>query len=394
MSRFFVLIFCGFFLLLVSESQFIYAQDSDSLYWQSNIYPLEISGDSSFGSFSALDSIVGQYRFFFTAEQHWRTINTQIQFAFLTYLHRKAGVRNLILEGGFTYGYLINRYLETGDDRLLKKVLNDIPVCPEDQLNMFEKLRNYNLQFPPEDRIMVTGIDLEHSEELALQGLHTLLSEEREPSAAIAPMIRQIAELHQSKVLEVKKIRHLFRILQADFKRHDSEHAAYWGDNYPLVRLINENAIAGKSFSLIRAILFKKTWETREKQMFANFIALQPRMNPGNYYAQFGALHTDIKTSINWKFPSLAHRLNFFDESPVSGEVMTVSRYFRRMAADYNRIGEEDKLTRMVNFAEANYSNPIILCSMIGPNSPFAEMSKTFQYIMLLDPGAEAPPCE
>lgn len=370
------------------------AQHADSTYWLENIYPLEIEGDSALSSFTALDSIVGHYRFFFTAEQHWRTINSQIQFAFLIYLHQKAGVRNLILEGGFTYGYLINRYLETGDKRLLRRVLNDIPVCPENQMAMFEKLRKYNAQFPPEDRIMVTGIDLEHSPELALQGLHTLLPEDRAPSQEIAALIEEIQTLHRSNVFEKSKVIRLFHRLDRDFDRKAADYETYWGKDYDLAKLIVENALHGKSFSLIKAILFKNTWEKREEHLFANFIALQPRMRPGNYYAQFGALHTDIKASINWKFPSLAHRLNFYPQSPVEGEVMTVSRYFRRMASDYNRLGENDKLTQMIQFAENNYAYPIVLCSMIGKNSPFVEMSKTFQYIMLLDPGAEAPPCK
>lgn len=394
MSRNFCVIFYCFFIHCFLAPEALKAQHADTTYWRENIYPLEIDGDSTFSSFQALDSIVANYRFFFTAEQHWRTINSQIQFAFLTYLHQKAGVRNLILEGGFTYGYLINRYLETGDKRLLRRVLNDIPVCPKDQMKMFEKLRNYNAQFPPEDQIMVTGIDLEHSPELALQGLHTLIPPDRVPAQEIASLIDEISALHQSTVFEKAKVNRLFQKLNRDFGRRGTDHETYWRQDYALVKLIVENALHGKSFSLVRAILFRKTWEKREEHLFDNFIALQPRMKPGNYYAQFGALHTDIKASINWKFPSLAHRLNFYTQSPVEGEVMTVSRYFRKMASEYNRLGEEDKLTQMIRFAENNYEVPVVLCSMIGKNSPFAEMSKTFQYIMLLDPGAEAPPCE
>ncbi|MDX2249072.1 MAG: erythromycin esterase family protein [Bacteroidia bacterium] len=393
MNRIFCVITYAFCLLGILVPDSLHAQISDTTYWRENVYPLEIEGDSLSDSFFVLDSTVGKYRFFFTAEQHWRTINSQIQFAFLTYLHQKAGVRNLILEGGFTYGYLINRYLETGDKRLLKRVLNDIPVCPQDQMRMFEQLRKYNAQFPLEDRIMVSGIDLEHSPELALQGLSTIIPEQKPPDE-IAVQVEEIKNLHQLRVFEAKKVNQLFQRLSKDFDQKNSIYSAYLGEDYDLAKLIVKNALQGKSFSLIKAVLFKKTWEKREEQLFANFVALQPRMKPGNYYAQFGALHTDIKASINWKFPSLAHRLNFYPESPVLGEVMTISRYFRRMSAEYNRLGEEDKLTQMVDYVEKNYKNPVVLCSMIGKNSPFAEMSKTFQYILLLEPEAEASPCE
>ena len=60
----------------------VLAQGRDSLYWEQHVQPLDLKDDSLFASFDMLDSVVENYQFFFTAEQHWKTINTQIQFAF------------------------------------------------------------------------------------------------------------------------------------------------------------------------------------------------------------------------------------------------------------------------------------------------------------------------
>lgn len=383
-----------FFLAFLLFSPFwLTGQSDDSVYWQKNIYPLDVFDDSGFHSFFVLDSVVDDYEFFFSAEEHWRSVNSQIQFMLLTYLHQKAGVRNLILEGGFTYGYLINEYLETGDRRLLKKVLNDIPVCPEDQMDLFRKLYKYNQQLPEEERIMVSGIDLEHSPELALQGLHTLLPEKESP-AEIEPLTGEIQRLHYSRVFEDRAVKKLFKKLELDLQKHPRIYADYLGENFPVFELIVENALKGYKFTIIKALFFQRVWEKREEQIYKNFVALQPRMKSGKYFAQFGGLHTDIHQSRRWKFPTLANRLNSMPDSPVGSQVMTISRFFRDMKADYQNLGEHEKLLEMMDYIEENFAEKIVICSMVGKDTPFREMSKTFQYILLLDSSLESEPCK
>ena len=128
--------------------------------------------------------------------------------------------------------------------------------------------------------------------------------------------------------------------------------------------------------------------------MYQNFLVLAKRMKKGNYYAQFGALHTDIKHSFLWDFPSLAHRLNYFQESPVKNGVLTVSRYFRKMQSNYKKLGEYEHFVEMMDAVQRNFSNQIVICSMVGKNSPFRELSQTFQYILIIDEELEKERCD
>jgi hypothetical protein len=379
------------FLLLLFVPSLLPAQKQDLEYWQMNSKPLAVAG--TYDGFSMLDGVLDDYQFYFTAEEHWQSINTQIQFSFLSYLHQKAGVRNFIVEGGYSYGFLLNRYLETGDERLLKKVVNDIPVCPENQLDLFREIRAYNQQLSPEDRIQVTGIDLEHSAELSLQCLNTLMPE-KAPPRAIARKMRQINQLHQSEYYVEREVKQFFKSLERDLGRREDAYRQYWGDDYPRFRLIVENAVQGFGFDFLRILLFPTKWQEREERMYNNFLVLQRYMKPGKYYAQFGALHTDIKESFRWDFPSLAHRLNYFGTSPVENEVLTISRYFRDMKENYDRLGESDRLHRMMRQIDRHYSDEIVLLNLMGQDSPFPRLNKTFQFIMLLDEDLEEDRCE
>lgn len=369
------------------------AQPSDSLFWNQNARPLTLEGDSLHLSFSMLDSAVGGYQFFFTAEEHWKTINTRIQFAFLQYLHQRAGVRNLIIEGGYSYGFLINRYLETGDQRLLRKALNNVPVCPDDLMDMFVQLRAYNLRFPEAERIQVTGIDLEHAPELALQCLYALRPDGQEVPGAIAPVIAQIQKLHESRYYDKRAVRTFFRRLQGSMAARPEQHSRYWQDQYARARLITDNAVQGFEFGLFKAMIQQEAWEEREKRLFSNFVRLAPYMKPGKYYAQFGALHTDIERSFRWDFPTLAHRLNFFDTSPVAGRVLTISRYLDQ-ADGYRKTGEYDALQQLIGQVSDRYPGNVVLFPLRGPGSPFEKLSRNFQYMLWIDPVLEAERCD
>ncbi|MEM6345195.1 MAG: hypothetical protein AAF927_14990 [Bacteroidota bacterium] len=364
----------------------------DSTYLQRYATPLEVAG--TYEGFAAIDTVLPNYRFFFTAEEHWQSINTQIQFAFLSYLHQKAGVRNFIVEGGYSYGFLLNRYLQTGNERLLDKVVNDIPVCPENQLALFKEIYAYNQTLPEEDHIQVTGIDLEHSAELAVQCLHTLLPK-KTPHRKIARKIDKLRDLHRSDYFVEREVKSYFRSLNKDIAKREQLYRNYWGEDFPRFQMIVENTLQGFGFDFLRLMLFPQKWQEREERMYKNFLVLQPYMKKGTYYAQFGALHTDIKESFRWEFPSLAHRLNYFDSSPVDGQVLTISRYFRDMKPNYDRLGESDRLHGMMDQIEKKFKNEeIVLLNLMGQETPFPRLSQTFQFIMLLDEDLEEDRCE
>ncbi|GAB4421214.1 MAG: hypothetical protein OHK0039_35710 [Bacteroidia bacterium] len=379
-------------LLLLLGTRLLPAQQ-DSSYWQTYIRPLDLQGDSLPAGLALLDSTVQHYRFFFTAEQHWKTVNTRIQLAFLKYLYEKAGVRNLIVEGGYSYGYLIDRYLETGDKRLLRKVLTNIPVCPDDQMAMFEALYAFNQSLPPGERIQVSGIDLEHAPELSIQALYTMMPE-GEASPPVQRMMNQVRDLHESPYFDKRETRQYFRRLNRDLIAREADYRAFWGEDYELVLSMSENVLQGMDFSLIKAVIFKRQWQTREEQMFRNFVLLAPRLRPGNYYAQFGALHTDIERSYTWDFPSLAHRLNYFGESPVANQVLTISRYLRPMDQHYTELRDYEALRGLVRHVEQAFPQQIVLASLIGKNSPFDQLRENFQFILLIDPEVEAESCD
>lgn len=369
------------------------AQAPESSYMTSYARALDLE-DPEFHSFALLDDVVPEYTFFFTAEQHWRSINTQLQFSFLKYLHKQAGVRHLIVEGGYSYGFLLNEFLESGDERLLNKVMRDVPICPEDQMELYRRIHRYNKYLDPADKIQVTGIDLEHSPELVLQTLYRMMPEDADPPKRIRPKIEELQRLHESQFFNEKEVRKFFNVLDRQVKRRYKEYQAYWGEDFELFNMIVDNTLQGFQFTWLRSALFQKSWQERESRMYRNFLTIAPTLKSGNYYGQFGALHTEINRSQVWDFPPLAQRLNSLPGSPVRGEVLTISRYIRTFSQNYERLGESEALEKLIGILDERFHDEVVLFSLIGDNTPFREMSKNFQFMILIDEDLEEESCD
>lgn len=380
----------GLLLLATAPGACLYGQRSPSL------LPLPLDSLVAFPSLPPLDTVVDGYRFFFVGEEHRHRINSRLQLAFLLYLHQRAGVRNLIVEGGYSTGFLLNQYLTTGDSGILQKVLTNIPVCPEDQMALFRQLYHYNQAQPDSLRIRVMGIDLDHSPELSLQVLHTLLPAEATVPQAIAPLIMRIPALHQSPYLDRGEVKRFFKRLARSLARYPEAHAQLWGSHAARVRHLVDNTLAGYRFGLIKAMLFQRVWRTREARMYANYLTLRPYLARGGSFAQFGMLHTDLGPSSEWNFPTLAHRLQHRSDSPVRGDVLTISRYVSHLEERYQTLGgiEAERLRLLVRRADATFPGQVVLAPLLGPDSPFPRLSRSFQYILLISPQADRSPCE
>jgi len=59
---------------------------------------------------------ISEYSFFLHGETHSVSSSPQTKMDFLRCYHREANVRNLVIEAGYASAYLLNLYLETGDE--------------------------------------------------------------------------------------------------------------------------------------------------------------------------------------------------------------------------------------------------------------------------------------
>jgi hypothetical protein len=377
----------AFLVLLGSQ-----ASAQDPAFWRKHITPLAPEDLRSKRELPMLDSMLGANRFFFTAERHYRAINTELQYAFLVYLHQRAGVRTLILETGYSYGHFVNQYMETGDPAALRKIFAAHPVCPQSMALLFDSLRRYNLCLPPQERIRVVGIDLEYSPRLAMACIESLLPKPA-PAGSHTPWIERLRHMAADPRKSPKALARFLQQWGTEMMRDSAGWQQYWGDQYPRIQGILRNAVLGRRFSRPLTRSLRLSWQRREAQLYRNFLSLAPSLPEGNYYAQFGAIHTYLGGSHRKHFTPLAQQLSQDSSSPVQGQVLSIARYLHQ-PQHYRRLGERHSLQYFMYQASSRYPGQVALCHLGGADGPFPKMRQNFPLILWVSPDLETFLCE
>ncbi|MFT5817869.1 MAG: hypothetical protein ACI95K_001356, partial [Lentimonas sp.] len=115
--------------------------------------------DSSFAGLELLDDTLSQFRVFITGENHTYTeSNARLWLKMIKYLHANAGVRNIMFEYGYTYGYLVNEYLQTGDTTLFSSIDQ---FAYKEYSAVIKELREFNEELPDSAKLYFAAIDID-----------------------------------------------------------------------------------------------------------------------------------------------------------------------------------------------------------------------------------------
>jgi hypothetical protein len=238
---------------------------------------------------------LGQNKFYFVGQAHSNKANTLIEQQLLFSLHKTYGVRYNIMEYGHSAAFLINLYLESGDERFLSVINQDAGF------GFIKAIKAYNDALPEDKRISFYGLDYEGKYtkdvlDIILQltaipvtdTLHKLIT------AAIEASDKTV----RGSIFEVKKY----------LAANEEASRKLLGRYYVDVLLIS-NAIHG-------FILFTD----RDQTMFANFKKLYAELlrtdESPRFFASFGFAHVSPDNSNGF-----AMRLLQQEGSPVQNSV-------------------------------------------------------------------------
>lgn len=265
----------------------------------------------------------GARRLYVAGEQHGIAENQALEYAFLTQLHRRAGVHLYFQELSYSSSLLLDRYLQTGDEQALERAFRGFTGTysnSRDLLRLYRRIRRYNEGLEPAERIRVVGFDIEHQPRTAFAVAADFVGDRRAP------------DLHDG-----------------------------------LFDRIRETAA--------RAAQQNGEWNrVRDRMMYENALALLERM-PGDesLFGQWGLNHVfqDEEFGVVW----LAARLATDPASPLAGRVVRITYAYE----DVQQMGKGGRRRRplttyrpdpgtMMCMAETKYT----LFRLDAPESPYA----------------------
>ena len=228
--------------------------------------------DSSANDLSILDTVVPKYRLIMVGEVHGVAVNPRIQLKMIRYLYTHAHMRHLVLEYGPAETWLMQKYLDTGDESWMA---DSWQFKMPEYVRFWRELYAFNKTL--DEKIDLTGIDFDN-DHLFARVLFALSPEKKNPDPAIAPMIDSI-RVYNKKVTSFLD-RNFIDQFHADYTAHYQQYKDFFGENFGMVIILAENM---SSYDRMK---------DRDHQMTINFTDYAT--DTTGYFGMFGWEHAYI----------------------------------------------------------------------------------------------------
>ena len=155
--------------------------------YSSYVQPISIENNDDYSGFDLLEV---ENNALFVLAEHWHNIRSvpTATLKTLQYLHEKANVRVLAIEHGKSTAFMINDYLQTGDESMLEHITRNTMFWAQENKAFFQDLRAFNLQQSEEDQIVVESIDIEYKMEAAIFLINQFIGNKKIPNS-LAPTL-------------------------------------------------------------------------------------------------------------------------------------------------------------------------------------------------------------
>ena len=255
---------------------------------------------------------ISNYSFFLHGETHPVSSSPQTKMEFLRHYYKEANVRNLVIEAGYASAYLLNLYLETGDERYICKDYNFF--LHKEYREFWRELYQFNntLQVP----IKVVGIDDYESALVWYKVMEVLFRDNPYQNYlkndSIISQIVSISESMNDLVnldhIDREKMISLKKEFVLNYKNHPDLYAEILQQDSVHLRFIIQNDVSTKRTRFTNKIMYDNLHR----------LIKAGQINEGNFFGQFGSAHVENHNR------SLTHYLNDLEGSHFYRKVLTV----------------------------------------------------------------------
>lgn len=369
---------------------------------------VDLSEQGSLAPFALLDEDIAHYKVFFSGETHSIAANWTSEFKLLQYLNQKADVTHYLGEFPYSMGELVNDYLTTGDESLLRLFHADAPgnaATSQDNYDFWVKVRTYNQTLPPDRKIRVVGLDGELGSHLAFAFLAHLLPQSSAPSE-IAPVLAEVGQFADPKmtpggrVYTDDAVQFQARLKQS-MRKYPDLYKQYLGADWPRF----ERAVSGIDDGIAERSLSKSSTPAfhtaRERVFYKRLQEAMAQYPDARWYGEWGAEHTYQKVRhfdlYSEDLPKVAQYLN--ETLPeTKGKVLTIMNVYvnslmMNSAPPYDAVRVQSYQAELFKHTPAGEA---VLFKLTGKDSPFASKlylvkdgtggvtTDYFQYVMLI----------
>ncbi|WP_176723368.1 TraB/GumN family protein [Roseivirga misakiensis] len=258
-------------------------------YLDNNSFALSTSDSKPF-DLSPLDDSFKRKRIILLGEVHGSQINEKLDLEIFKYLYQKHGVRHYLGESGYGMGLLINEYIQTGDEQLLKSIFqlwSGTFSGTQQNYERIKALRAFNVSLPSYAKFKYVGIDLEQQFGAGFLAIKRFLFDDLNYyDKSIRQALASFVSFQNNNFNSVNAYCQYF-LQQIRKESLVESYKRAFGKHYQEVELILENMIMRHALHQNPKSYIAK----RENQITENLDFIMNQDPIGNFYGKWGAFH-------------------------------------------------------------------------------------------------------
>lgn len=272
------------------------------------------------------------YRVFLAGEYHAQTKGYQSKKMLIQYLHENQDVDYLICELGMGQGFLLDDYIQTGNEENLIFMMEELEgtlAYTQDEYQLWKWLYDYNQQQPESDKLHIIGLDIEFQKKTSARGLSLLLDNSVTPAEEIQPLIERMKQGDETVIWEFPKV----------LEEYPEQMQEAFGENFPWAEQYAKNVEATKKYFELDKSKGVNAHQIRDNAMADNLcFVLEQLPEDAKFFGQFGGAHViqsaiDTGNGFDESYDRFAMQLQE-DDSPVKGEVCSIYMVFLQKNED------------------------------------------------------------
>ena len=313
-----------------------------------NVLPISINDDNDFSGYELIKT---KNVNLFALGEHWHNIKSvpKATLKLLKYLNQHADVTILAIEQGKSVAWMINNYLESGDETMLAHITRNTMFWAQEHRTFFKELRNYNLDLPAERKITVKSIDIEYKMESAVFVINQLIGENPVPDE-LSLTIKEFQRIYEETKKERESyegiafmyyydrdfIQELISRTINDLEEKSQLYIDFFGASFTDFATMILEMDDGLTFDYTNP---NQNYKFRDQLIYKNFVELVEEFPASGILCPIGMRHVERGSSIY----NLKTRFN----SPLKEQVSII-----RISALYNKAINAGDLKRV------NYNYP------------------------------------
>ncbi len=314
--------------VLVAAGVIYSKPQSETAYLKKNAKELKLDKPEDYSDLKVIRNSIKDKEIIITGEYHGIKQNTDIQFKFLNYLIDNWDLRYYVTEMGHSEAMMINEYLTTGNEEILKETFQDWRSAGAivEEFDAYKKLYEKNKNLPEDRKITILGIDSASMSErhikkytnIIISKVGTLPEELKvfENNLNKLDLIGVNTTKFYLKKEEIQEKKKAILEIVNDMQNHIKDNRELYEKTFKkdlfniefILENIKDLQTLPKTFGSSPNIKTDpELLSMRENYTYKNFKKLCDHYPKGKYYFHFGAQHTVLKEI--WGLENIAIKL-------------------------------------------------------------------------------------